>query len=217
MLAIESGCFIWAEAGAKVLDYLKLFYSWIGAEHPKSSVALAGLVGALAFAGFWYAVGLQYRRDGLSARAPSVSDGREKERPALAGEVTAVHVVPEQGHPELSRVYVALFVINRGVQTALTAWAVDVEVPGRRVEISERGLREWSAPASLGLHGQNLLAVDRIIPTGGKCSGWLAFGIPTRGLVDGDIRPTGSLIERIVVHFGDVHGNRFSVASNGSR
>lgn len=197
-----------------MLEYFKLFYGWIGAAHPRLSLTLAGVVGALAFTGFWYAVGLQYRRDGGSARVSLISDRTDLSRlPALAGGVTGLEVVPEPEHPESSRVYVTFFLINRGAQTALTDWMVDVELPGRRIAISEDGLRDWSAPASLGLHGQNLLTLDGILPTGGKCSGWLAFGLPSRGLVDRDARPTRSLIERVVVHFADVHGNRFSVAS----
>jgi hypothetical protein len=43
-----------------VLEYLRLLYGWVGAGHPRLSVVCAGFVGAVVFAGLWYAVGVRY-------------------------------------------------------------------------------------------------------------------------------------------------------------
>ena len=166
-----------------MLEYLRLLYGWVGAGYPRLSVVCAGVAGAVVFAGLWYAVGVRYSKQEKMGGVPPhpINYGR---LPDLGGEVMRVEVVPDRGRREASRVYVGLSVVNRGEPTALTGWRVDVDVPGGRIVISEKGLRDWTAPRQLSMRGKNLVVMDQVLPTGGKCSGWLAFELPRYGLVD---------------------------------
>ena len=84
-----------------------------------------------------------------------------------------VEVVPDRGRREASRVYVGLSVVNRGEPTALTGWRVDVDVPGGRIVISEKGLRDWTAPRQLSMRGKNLVVMDQVfLPVASARDGW---------------------------------------------
>jgi hypothetical protein len=192
-----------------VLEYLRLLYGWVGAGHPRLSVVCAGVAGAVVFAGLWYAVGIRYGKQEKVVGAPPMNYGS---LPDLGGEITRLEVVPDRGRREMSRVYVGLSVVNRGEPTALTAWRVDIDVVGGRIQISEKGLRDWSAPRQLSMRGRNLLLMDQVLPEGGKCSGWLAFELPRYGLV-GPGASAGPAVERVVIHFADVRGRHFSVGA----
>jgi len=195
-----------------MLDYLQLFYGSVGALHPRISLFCAGGLGAAVFAAVWYAVAVQYwsehpRTSLESARSAEV---------ALSGEISGLRVVPDVADPMRSRVFVEFFVINRGPQTSLMRWQVDVKLVSRLLHISERALGDWTPTEAFRLHGSNFLNNDELIPQGGKRSGWLEFSLPTHGLVEGDPLTT-SAIQGIVIYFTDVDANAFQIAWSGSR
>ncbi len=120
----------------------------------------------------------------------------------LSGRINGLQLDSRQEDSDWKYLYVLLTISNTGAASAVKSWKVSFCLPtGRRHTVADE---EFSRqPVGLDGAAGNLVLKHSVIPSGGKCTGWLLLRCPKNAL-DGLSGAIGSYLSDFRIEFWDV-------------
>ena len=120
----------------------------------------------------------------------------------LSGRINGLQLDSSQQDSDWKYLYVLLTISNAGAPSAVKSWKVSFRLPtGRKHTVAD----EEFSRQSVGLDGAagNLVLKHSVIPSGGKCTGWLLLRCPKNAL-DGLSGAIESYLSDFRIEFWDV-------------
>ena len=120
----------------------------------------------------------------------------------LSGRINGLQLDSLQEDSDWKYLYVLLTISNSGAPSAVKSWKVSFRLPtGRRHTVADE---EFSRqPVGLDGAAGNLVLKHSVIPSGGKCTGWLLLRCPKNAL-DGLSGAIESYLSDFRIEFWDV-------------
>ncbi len=120
----------------------------------------------------------------------------------LSGRINGLQLDSLQEDSDWKYLYVLLTISNTGAPSAVKSWKVSFRLPtGRKHTVADE---EFSRqPVGLDGAAGNLVLKHSVIPSGGKCTGWLLLSCPKNAL-DGLSGAIESCLSDFRIEFWDV-------------
>ena len=121
----------------------------------------------------------------------------------LSGRINGLQLDSRQEDSDWKYLYVLLTISNSGAPSAVKSWKVSFRLPtGRKHTVADE---EFSRqPVGLDGAAGNLVLKHSVIPSGGKCTGWLLLRCPKNAL-DGLSGAIESYLSDFRIEFWDVN------------
>lgn len=120
----------------------------------------------------------------------------------LNGRINGLQLDSLRQDSDWKYLYVLLTISNTGAPTAVKSWKVSFCLPtGRKHTVADEEFSDQ--PVGLDGAAGNLVLKHSVIPSGGKCTGWLLLRCPKHAL-DGLSGPIDSYLSDFRIEFWDV-------------
>jgi hypothetical protein len=189
------------------LTFLSFASAWLSAPIQRELDGWFGWSRCTAAACFFVATFLAWNEEHVARQEASAAiamkTGNEEAGVSqLSGRINGLQLDSRQEDSDWKYLYVLLTISNAGAPSAVKSWKVSFRLPtGRKHTVADD---EFSRqPVGLDGAAGNLVLKHSVIPSGGKCTGWLLLRCPKNAL-DGLSGAIESCLSDFRIEFWDV-------------